>query len=1077
MSAKVSDINSQVRSRIENEFSTISQNNAEKISNLKKGDYELFINISQEYLNQIYKYIFYQVKDQLTAEDLTLEIFLDAYKKVKNYPEKISLNLWFYQVAYQYMLEDPRFVSTLPFIEKQVILFKFVQGLTNQEISEITRLNQSMIRKIQARALILLTRKEQSGKVKIEKELPEILDDCFLRISAGESVVRCLFKYARYKSILEPLLKIGLSIQERALTQINEEYRKSFAENLKQRILRLPHGSVQVKSAEPVLKELKERQEKKTGKEKSGESPGIVRKIRSLFTRRSENLLPAGKEPQTGEQAAVKENFYGRMFQTFRHSKIMIIATVAMLVAVIGGALILSGALRTLTSAPSSSQSVCTLSITAGSTQVQMPGEKNWQVASNNTPLVEGNRLRTAASSRSIIKFVDGSRLIMDSETDVELKQATFSEKGQTRVLIKQNIGTTTSQVIKLNAADSAYEIQTPAALISVRGTQFITRVEADGTTLIRVSEGTVAVNSGGKEVLVKAGYEITIKPGELPGDPVQTATESSGKTVSPTPGQSPQSKRTFKLSVKCTKGGTISAPQQSESLFDEGTVVDLVAVPDPGYTFTGWSGDVENVADVQSASTTITLKADSAVTANFVQTYTLTIRSKGGSIIKPGESTHDYPAGSVVEVSAKPDAGYQFVNWTGDIANLADPKSATTTITIKNNCTITANFVRICKLKVNSASGGWVIKPGEGEFTYPEGTTLDVQAVPDSGYVFSGWTCDSNVLSDPSAAITKITMVKDTVLTPKFTKTYKIYTLTIKAGSGGSVQQPGEDTFTCKEGTVVDLEAVPDEGYGFLNWTGDIATIASPNSAVTAITMKGNYTITANFVRTYTLTVNTSTGGTVIQPGGVKYVYNAGSVVPLNAIASPGYIFTGWTGDGVNNIANPVSASTTITITGNVSITANFAKLYTLSVIASPYGIVSLSPQGVGGSNKYKEGTSVTVTAIANAGYHFVNWIIENGNVADPYAPSTTLVVTGDLNISAIFAPNEYVLTIKYAGNGTGTVEVSPLKTTYHYGDKVTLVPVPDSGSFFAGFSPQIVDNMITIRENTIITATFNTQ
>ena len=46
----------------------------------------------------------------------------------------------------------------------------------------------------------------------------------------------------------------------------------------------------------------------------------------------------------------------------------------------------------------------------------------------------------------------------------------------------------------------------------------------------------------------------------------------------------------------------------------------------------------------------------------------------------------------------------------------------------------------------------------------------------------------------------------------------------------------------------VVQLVATPDEGYEFRSWTGDTASIDSPNAASTTITMNGNYGIVANF-------------------------------------------------------------------------------------------------------------------------------------------------------------------------------------------------------------------------------------
>ncbi len=71
---------------------------------------------------------------------------------------------------------------------------------------------------------------------------------------------------------------------------------------------------------------------------------------------------------------------------------------------------------------------------------------------------------------------------------------------------------------------------------------------------------------------------------------------------------------------------------------------------------------------------------------------------------------------------------------------------------------------------------------------------------------------------------------------------------LTIDSTIGGNVTTPGEGTFTYDEGTVVDLEAEPEEGYIFVKWTGDVDTIADVNAASTNITTDGDYSITANF-------------------------------------------------------------------------------------------------------------------------------------------------------------------------------------------------------------------------------------
>jgi hypothetical protein len=73
-------------------------------------------------------------------------------------------------------------------------------------------------------------------------------------------------------------------------------------------------------------------------------------------------------------------------------------------------------------------------------------------------------------------------------------------------------------------------------------------------------------------------------------------------------------------------------------------------------------------------------------------------------------------------------------------------------------------------------------------------------------------------------------------------------HTLNIASTAGGSVITPGEGTFTYDEGTVVNLVAAADDGYGFQGWTGDTEGITDPGSRTTDIAMDRDSSITANF-------------------------------------------------------------------------------------------------------------------------------------------------------------------------------------------------------------------------------------
>jgi len=73
-------------------------------------------------------------------------------------------------------------------------------------------------------------------------------------------------------------------------------------------------------------------------------------------------------------------------------------------------------------------------------------------------------------------------------------------------------------------------------------------------------------------------------------------------------------------------------------------------------------------------------------------------------------------------------------------------------------------------------------------------------------------------------------------------------YDLTLSSSAGGSVTTPGEGVFSYDEGTVVNLAAEAGEGYSFVQWSGDVGTIANINAAETTITMNSTYTISGNF-------------------------------------------------------------------------------------------------------------------------------------------------------------------------------------------------------------------------------------
>jgi hypothetical protein len=229
-------------------------------------------------------------------------------------------------------------------------------------------------------------------------------------------------------------------------------------------------------------------------------------------------------------------------------------------------------------------------------------------------------------------------------------------------------------------------------------------------------------------------------------------------------------------------------------------------------------------------------------------------------------------------------------------------------------------------------------------------------------------------------------------------------YTLTISRTAGGSVTEPGEGTFTYNATTVVNLVAEADEGYYFVNWTGDVGAIDNVKSRITTIAMHGDYAITANFELIppglLTLTVYSSNGGSVSEPGEGTFIYDEGTLVDLVAGPDVGYHFGNWTGD-VGTIGNINAASTNIIMNGNYIITANFVKQYALTISSTAGG--NVSTPGVG-TFTYDAGTVVSLVASPVSSYHFLGWTGDVSTIANVNAASTTITVNGDYSITANF-------------------------------------------------------------------------
>jgi len=126
-------------------------------------------------------------------------------------------------------------------------------------------------------------------------------------------------------------------------------------------------------------------------------------------------------------------------------------------------------------------------------------------------------------------------------------------------------------------------------------------------------------------------------------------------------------------------------------STFTSGSSVQLKAIPASGYRFDYWDGDLSGITN----PSTIVVDCNKKLTANFsrIVTYSLTMQINGSGSITPVGGNYSYEEGTIVNVTATPDSGWQFDGWSGDVAN---PNIATTTITMTSDKTLNANFSKV---------------------------------------------------------------------------------------------------------------------------------------------------------------------------------------------------------------------------------------------------------------------------------------------------------------------------------------------------------------------------------------------
>ena len=474
-------------------------------------------------------------------------------------------------------------------------------------------------------------------------------------------------------------------------------------------------------------------------------------------------------------------------------------------------------------------------------------------------------------------------------------------------------------------------------------------------------------------------------------------------------------------------EGGVASAAIASGKLGDytHGTNVTFEATPAAGYKFARWS---------KSSTTTpytVAVSSDLALTPEFIlaseSVYTIAATATEGGRVTGGGS---YLKDETATLSAVADNGYHFVKWnTGST-------DETLKVKVSENANYKAEFaINAYIVKVQTADNNGTVT-GAGTYTFD--TEITLTATANTGYKFTKWS-DGNTQNPRTLKVSE-----DLELTAQFDiLTFKVIA---KADKGGTVTGSG----TYNYGATAKLEAIPAEGYHFVEWSDGVTLNPRTISNITE-----NITLTATFSNKVECTVAANgQNGTVEGTG----VYFAGETATLKAVGNEGYKFFCWS-DGVT--ANPRR----VKVASDTTLTAQFidANLGIFTVEASANnGTVS------GKTGTVIEGTSVTLTVVPDEGFKFLRWSNGSNNA------TLTFTVSEDVNLTATCTDKE-ICTVSATGeNGTFTGT-----GIFAAGETTTINAVGNEGFKFLRWTDGSMENprRVRVNGNIALTAQFTAE
>ena len=386
-------------------------------------------------------------------------------------------------------------------------------------------------------------------------------------------------------------------------------------------------------------------------------------------------------------------------------------------------------------------------------------------------------------------------------------------------------------------ASNQSTDMQSEAMNLPIRGRQYGSSGSAGSpgagqTLLYNVQSTTGSKTTGGSNggELSAGSYEFVATPGPVTIGWTPTAARQAYAAAAFAPAASVN--YTVSTAASPVGSGTITL-NPNQASYPAGTSVQVTANPGIGYAFANFSGNLTGTTD----PATLVVNGNESVTANFTPTpCTLTINIVGSGTGTPASGS-SYTCGTQVQVTATPDSGYSFGQFSGALTGSTNPQ----TLTLNTNSTVTATFVQgtSCTLSTSvTGSGSITVSPSGTVFTC--GTQLTITAVPATYFSLTGFGGALSGTTNPQT----LTLNANSTVSADFAQTsYPINITTV--GPGSVAANPTDTGNGYAPGTLVQLTATPNSGAFFTGFSGDLTGATNPQS----LTVNATSNVTATFV------------------------------------------------------------------------------------------------------------------------------------------------------------------------------------------------------------------------------------